>query len=84
MASTISDLNFWVYFQAELLYHLKKKALNYDMQLVGEKKRKGGGGQGKGILISETNKKMQSQLDWSQSPKKEAALQEGQDNSLCC
>lgn len=83
MASTISDLNLWVYFQAELLYHLKKKAFNYDMQLVGEKKRKRGG-QGKGILISETNKKMQSQLDWSLSPKKEAALQEGQDNSLCC
>lgn len=85
MASTISDLNLWVHFQAELLYHLKKKALNYYMQLVwGEKTKGGGGRQGKGILISETNKKMQRQLDWSQSPKKEASLQEGQDNSLCC
>lgn len=47
MASTISDLNLWVHFQAELLYHLKKKALNYYMQLVWGEKTKGGGGGGK-------------------------------------
>ena len=81
MASTISGLNLWVYFHTELLYHLKKNALNYDMQLDEGGEEKKGGRQGDSNF---RNKKMQSQLDWTHSPKKEADLQEGQDKRPCC